>query len=212
MLQVVYYKNDTPIGVAWRRLIGGSYLVGKLDKESGEFTGKDVLYLYPDLISGIQGQFEDSKLIAGYNCTVEYVELDKESGVLIPKVTKLQCDTMNNFTVKRDVSTSKRISKTPLIRDEWEKQKVEVRGSEVKTEDGLDAGEGLFAKAKIENGQVVALFNGVRQQSEKNSTSDYRIRLNGDTDIDILDEFKDTKNYCATLGHKTNHSFTPNCR
>ena len=40
--------------------------------------------------------------------------------------------------------------------------------------------------------------------------SDYRIRLNGDWDMDIPKGYHQLKQYCATLAHKANHSFTPN--
>ena len=71
---------------------------------------------------------------------------------------------------------------------------------------GIDnSGQGLFAKGSLAAGDIVALFNGVRLKSSRDSEgdwSDYRIRLNGETDIDIPDEFKDLSKYCATLGHK----------
>ena len=40
--------------------------------------------------------------------------------------------------------------------------------------------------------------------------SDYRIRLNGDWDMDIPKGYHQLRQYCATLAHKANHSFTPN--
>ena len=40
--------------------------------------------------------------------------------------------------------------------------------------------------------------------------SDYRIRLNGDYDMDIPKGYHLTSQYCATLAHKANHSFKPN--
>ena len=71
---------------------------------------------------------------------------------------------------------------------------------------GIDnSGQGLFAKGALAAGDIVALFNGIRLKSSRDSEgdwSDYRIRLNGETDIDIPDEFKDLSKYCATLGHK----------
>ena len=42
------------------------------------------------------------------------------------------------------------------------------------------------------------------------SRSDYRIRLNGDWDMDIPKGYHQLSQYCATLAHKANHSFTPN--
>ena len=37
---------------------------------------------------------------------------------------------------------------------------------------------------------------------DKRPESDYRIRLNGEFDLDIPDEMIDTSKYCATLAHK----------
>ena len=213
LLQVGFYEKDRPIGIVWRQLVGGSFLVGELDDESGEFTGKDILYLYPDLLSGIKGRFVESKLISGYTCSVNDLQIDTKTGILIPIALKNENSDNHDIKIKRDVSTHKCISHSPLIPDKWEQSRVEVRKSLVETSDGIDAGEGLFAKCKIKEGEIVALFNGVRQQSEKNSYSVYRIRLNGEIDLDIPDECVNIENYCATQGHKTNHSFSkPNSR
>lgn len=38
------------------------------------------------------------------------------------------------------------------------------------------------------------------------------ISLDEDTVIDVPQPFDQLQNYCASLGHKANHSFTPNCR
>lgn len=38
------------------------------------------------------------------------------------------------------------------------------------------------------------------------------ISLDEDTVIDVPEPFNRTENYCASLGHKANHSFTPNCK
>lgn len=38
------------------------------------------------------------------------------------------------------------------------------------------------------------------------------ISLDDDTVIDVPPPFDAVKRYCASLGHKANHSFTPNCR
>ena len=66
---------------------------------------------------------------------------------------------------------------------------------------------------------IIALFNGTRSKSIRNDTNDkpnqnydYRIRLNGEEDIDIPPCFTNLDQYCATLGHKANHSFNPNSK
>lgn len=38
------------------------------------------------------------------------------------------------------------------------------------------------------------------------------ISLDKDTVIDVPQPFVNTKRYCASLGHKANHSFIPNCK
>ena len=44
----------------------------------------------------------------------------------------------------------------------------------------------------------------IRLRNGEGPWSDYRIRLNGETDIDIPLEFVGLDKYCATLGHKVN--------
>ena len=39
-----------------------------------------------------------------------------------------------------------------------------------------------------------------------------RVHLNSEYDIDIPEDMRNTAQYCATLAHKANHSFHPNCR
>ena len=58
------------------------------------------------------------------------------------------------------------------------------------------------------SGQVVALFNGVRQRHlhygarPAQDWSDYRISCDTDLDLDILAEHVSLEKYSATLGHK----------
>ena len=46
--------------------------------------------------------------------------------------------------------------------------------------------------------------------SRERPKSNYRIQLNAEIDLDIPDTCIQTSEYNATLGHKANHSFTPN--
>ena len=69
------------------------------------------------------------------------------------------------------------------------------------------AGEGLFAKKKIVNGQLLAYFHAIPLENE--SGSDYSIRCH-DFMMDIPEKSRNIKTYCATLAHKICHSFEPN--
>ena len=65
---------------------------------------------------------------------------------------------------------------------------------------------GLFAIRNFQKGDLLALFNGVRSVTHRvgsdDDGTDYKIRLNGQTDLDIPEDCQDLTNYCATLGHK----------
>ena len=77
-------------------------------------------------------------------------------------------------------------------------------------------GEGLFLKRHIEKQTVVAFYNGVRldgMEPEDVSWDErsYRIFLSNETRMDIPEDMRDTRQYKATLAHKIQHSFDPNC-
>ena len=84
-----------------------------------------------------------------------------------------------------------------------------------------NSGDGLFAKCDIEKGTIVAFYNGVRLPyrvggpKDEWETSGYKIYINADyisgERMDIPEEYIDSANYKATLGHKLNHSFRANC-
>ena len=85
-------------------------------------------------------------------------------------------------------------------------------------------GEGVFLKTDVVAGTVVAFYNGIRvTKADDSSWGDcsYRIFIKNeeseeaDDEYDILDippEFRGTNSYSATLAHKINHSFRPNCK
>ena len=85
-------------------------------------------------------------------------------------------------------------------------------------------GEGVFLKTDVVAGTVVAFYNGIRvTKADDSSWEDcsYRIFIKNeeseeaDDEYDILDippEFRGTNSYSATLAHKINHSFRPNCK
>ena len=104
------------------------------------------------------------------------------------------------------------ITKEPMLRDPSEVRLVYVASSSV-----AGAGEGLWAKTDIISGQMVALFNGVRQRQfyygarSAQDWSDYRISCHTDLDLDILAEHVSLEKYSATLGHKGNQRTPGHC-
>ena len=107
-----------------------------------------------------------------------------------------------------------------LQRDPYEDSLVEVRQSLV-----AGAGEGIFLRQGVEAETVVAFYNGIRSSDMDTDTEDwedcaYRIFMRkkdakDDRDQEVLDiphHLRDVSQYRATLAHKVNHSFRPNCR
>ena len=113
-------------------------------------------------------------------------------------------------TYKYDKSTGTRISSDPKLCDPYEQHFVEIGKSQMP-----NAGQGLFAKTRIDRCTVVAFYNGVRTKEEgyedeedeydyKNKEEEHRYRLNlsYDEELDVPKEMANIENYCATLGHK----------
>jgi len=201
------FANGKKIGSHWRWAKGNSFLVGAIDegnKPHGDFN----IYLYPDLKTALVGNFDHGKMKTGH--MVQLNSFRREFGIPIPQYSeKIETQGFPNYTF--DQSTRLCISKNPFLRDPYEKRYVYVKESQVPL-----AGEGLWAKTDIKAGQLVALFNGVRQRhlwgvmSHELAWSDYRINCEKEVDLDILDEHIPIENYRATLGHKACHSFNNN--
>ena len=200
-------------GTCWTATRGGGYLVGEVLSGEGEEEGESVhhgteeLFIYPDLVTAIQGQFSHGRLVRGrlthvrkFRLTGDIPELEVAGSLGVGEVYHYQ------------PAGSLSISRTPLLRDPFECRYVFVSQSL----SGAGAGEGLFAKTDIPRGQLCALFNGVRQRRltgqyfQQPDWSDYRIGCGAETDLDILAGQERLENYRATLAHKVCHSFNNN--
>ena len=110
------------------------------------------------------------------------------------------------------------MSVSPLLEDPYERLWVEVRQSTVQ-----GGGEGLFARRDIPADTVVSFYHGlvIRPDQEgetemRESHYDYMIFLDwNNTDhshsLDVPPQYWSHQDYRASLAHKANHSFEPNC-
>ena len=61
-----HFEAGQPRGLAWQwqseRDLEG-FLYGDLDNRGRGFTGDDILYLYPDLVTGLRGRFRDGEAV-----------------------------------------------------------------------------------------------------------------------------------------------------
>ena len=84
-----------------------------------------------------------------------------------------------------------------------------------------ERGDGLFVREDVEEGAVLAFYNGGRldkgeaeEPSEDWEDDAYKIldQTEEENVLDIPVKFRSIDTYCASLAHKTNHSFSPNAR
>ncbi|XP_065177251.1 histone-lysine N-methyltransferase SETD7-like [Sycon ciliatum] len=178
----------------------GAFLLGHLSSD-GDWTGEEIAYVYPDKHHALLGQFEDGVLqeAAHATCSGDSVE-----------TFAIVADSSSKVQMKACMSTETQICEKPLIPDRYESATAYVAPSQIP-----NSGEGLFAKRQLKAGELVAYYNGVRLSHSTVDSRDWSengncISLDDDTVIDVPPNLSSTTVYCATLGHKANHSFTPN--
>ena len=180
---------------------------------------------WSDYRVALQGRFERGVMVRAVECLVEDVVEDR-GGVLVPVLTKHQnSPVIHSRQLRRDTD----FGLEPTLRDPYESNMVEIGGSNI---DG--ANEGLFARQDIEINTVVAFYNGTKARLEDYEpdtweTNNYKIfdpddMPDGTIDIPVWAQVQlpclslshlshqTSSAYCATLAHKTNHSFLPNCQ
>ena len=69
--RVAFYCNDQISGVVWQFLVGGALMVGQIDPETELFSGKDVIYIYPDLYTALIGRYDNGTFISGFMCNIQ---------------------------------------------------------------------------------------------------------------------------------------------
>ena len=199
------YRNGRPYGVCWRIVRGGGAVMGRVNSK-GQLTGMRIAYLFPDFKTGFLGSFDEGIMEAAQAVTLRSV-IDT-GGIKIPLFTEPK-----GPMYKREISDYDRVTSEPLLPDPYEAVTVTVTSSKVP-----GANDGLFARHKIEPNTILAFYNGIRLHPAKAvdapewDDNAYRIfdPTRKDGTIDIPKQFIDTANYCATMAHKTNHSFMPN--
>ncbi|KAK5865314.1 hypothetical protein PBY51_016488 [Eleginops maclovinus] len=195
------YKDNNRCGECWVYYPDGGCVFGKVNEE-GEMTGDSVGYIYPDGLTALYGSFVDGEIIQARLATL----ISSGSGRQHFEITP------DSPVYSYDKSTSTCITTHTLLPDPYESQMVFVADSLIK-----GAGQGLFAKVDAELDTVMSFYNGVRITHTEVDSRDWAlngntISLDEDTVVDVPQPFNQLERYCASLGHKGNHSFTPNCK
>lgn len=221
--EIKYYETQLSLvreedGPSWYIVSDGWQ--GAFYYEGGE-PGRERVgaYLYPDYSTAIVGVWKDHLLVHGR--TTELVE-----ACMSGNTWTLQFGELEGPVMTYSPSSHYSYGVSPLQRDPYESRTVQVRKSEK-----AGAQDGLFTTREVLSGEVLAFYSGLiiycdsslraldRREltdEEEHVRNMYNIALDiGDDDdnlcIDIPPEMgNDVNKYNATLGHKVNHSFTPN--
>ena len=203
------YSKGLPVGACWLAKEGQGWLFGKVD-ERGRFTGENITFVYPDRRTSLVGSFNQEVMLKALSSRITRASLNDAH--ILCLVTHIE-DSEASYTYSP--SNSKSITCDWLLSDNYESVTVVCGASGVS-----GAGDGLFARRDLPSERVVAYYNGVKiLPGERYSTSnfDYQIYVDwADTDhsafVDVPPECTDSDAYHASLAHKANHSFDPNCK
>ena len=235
VLWIGRYEFGRPEGTCWQCLPGGGLLTGQVsqtrsgpaDSRDDTISGDNVTYIFPDYKTCLTGTFTQSRLVEAKLARIINIEEqevvqsslsssdpDQSQGVI-----NIQTETISDYIY----SFSSTFSQTDfLARDPYEASLVEVRESRLE-----GAGEGVFVMRTVPSNTVLAFYNGERSSSQADDDVDwdicsYRIFIDKEEDgeegeeedcdiLDIPEGLRSVEKYCATVGHKINHSFSPNC-
>lgn len=205
---VAMHRNGRAFGTGWRMIPGGGCVVGRVNEE-GELTGSDLAYLYPDLKTAIVGTFEKGELVSGQTSSLQALHLDY-GAVKVPKFLPGQ-----GPFLRRQISTTEQMTDLPLVQDPYEQNMVVIQQSSVP-----GAEEGLFARGPTPPNTVLAFYNGIRSKKPSDGPQFWQEESNAykifdptckEGVVNIPSKYHQLSSYCASLAHKTNHSFVPNC-
>ncbi|XP_023344428.1 histone-lysine N-methyltransferase SETD7 [Eurytemora carolleeae] len=143
------YKDGVHWGQCWQWVEGGGYITGRVNS-NGKMTGPDIGFLYPDLYTALVGQFEDGRMVRAYPAVLDTVQI--ENDIAVPHFSRL-----SNQSVRYMKSCKTNVGDNPLIEDPYESRTCQVLTSKVE-----GGGEGLYARRKIKEREIVAFYNGVR--------------------------------------------------
>merc|ERR1719150_1815621 len=188
---------------------GGGCVVGDVDS-LGQHSGDSIAYIYPDLSTALIGTFHQGEFVRGVAAVVTGV--GEQYGCV--KVPQFRVTSSTQYT--RELSTLTFVTSSPLLPDPYEARMVEVRQSEVE-----GAEDGLFSRRAVTAGTVLAFYNGIRRpRPEGDAAVDWDTEANAykifdptraHGTVDIPPALRSLAAYTASLAHKTNHSFVPNC-
>jgi len=211
--EISVFVNGLRNGISYQFKTGGGFVVGVVDAQSGELTGQEIAYVYPDFQTMIVGNFEDGTLVSGQSA--ELVAIEQSNNGLIQPIPGLMPNSKDEELTYSP--SNQTFIPFPLKRDSMEAKFIQVSSSTLSSK---AAGRGVFLKRNCSNGTLVGFYNGVRMTDleSKVKVEDRKSAYRMDNDwakpteiLNIPAKYRDLNMFNATLGHLVNHKSPPNC-
>jgi len=163
------------------------------------FTGDSVVFVYPDWVTALKGQFVAATMLSAVEVTVIQHRLGRDG------IMSLSCEESEDRKViyRSDPSTESHLSSTPLLRDPYEAKTVYIQTSSIP-----GAGLGVFTLRPVEKNTIIGYFNGVhRHKDSVQPRQSVYLAEGGYTNemLDIPTQFQSWSQYQASTGHLINH-------
>ena len=171
--------------------------------QDGLAEGSDCVYLYPDCVTALLGTWRSGRMEQAREARLVNINLTGDELEVMVRPTPGK----EHLLYREDISTSTLISSDPSLTDPFEEKTVYVAQSGIE-----NAGEGLFLRRDVQDGDLVAFYNGVRMSEgearvrKEDRRSPYRIHgWDGEIlNIPLGQHF--IENYSASSAHKANHA------
>ena len=74
---IAKFSRGLMIGHVWWSVLGGGWLHGEVDSLSGEMTGDELMYIYPDMVNVLYGKFTCGNMTKAQHTTIADVGKDE---------------------------------------------------------------------------------------------------------------------------------------
>ena len=217
-----YYKNSFADGTFWVAMLGGKpngHLHGTVNPTDHTITGNNISYIYPDMVTALLGKFEDRRMKDAREATVLEIDCDENGLLYVSRYSAIE-QASPSFYYKPPSNTSYGAGPQG-VRDPYEQKWLEL-----KDVNDPKMGEGIFAKKNLEEGVVVASYNGflfgigngqlelynrncgmnlTRSDDERRHCMKYSIKLRAkNAKFNIPPEFDQSGMFLPSLGPKVN--------
>ena len=78
--------------------------MGQVDRETELFSGRDVIYIYPDLFTAIIGRYDNGILVSGFMCNIQVKFIYSEKATKFCEISTLLLFYVVSVKIQMEIS------------------------------------------------------------------------------------------------------------